>query len=472
MSNENLSTRLERSSRRDIKKILMINPQSETHSEQASRFPLGLFSIATFIAEKFKGPLDVSILDLQIQTPDFDIAKAVEDVNPDVVMTTAITPYEPYAQKIGEIVREVKPTSLSLIGGYHATARPSETIASGNFDVGAIGEGEETVLDFLNALATHTLDQPEKLLDIPGLFFKGDNGQTAYSKLRVPQLPLSQYPWASKGLELLVGQTVSYQVFGDTKKFDSQPGTIITSRGCVHNCANCGSKQMFQVVRNRPPKDVVGEIRYLYDKYGTKNFYFADDTINQDPERLNEISRLLIREALPIEWVGMARVDTLKPDLYKLAVKAGAVEFAFGVESADPQVLAALEQNKANLENVVATTQMVRDAGADVKYYLMTGNPKETPESSQMTAEFLQATQPDKIRVSRSIPYPGAPFIGEIEVVPPYDKQYEHWWAFPPPSNPFGPLLNLTKTSLMSPEQIEEARQLLIRTHLAYGGKI
>ncbi|MDP2586219.1 MAG: radical SAM protein [Candidatus Komeilibacteria bacterium] len=467
-----LGRRLELVNSQLPKRILMINPQSEVQPEQASRYPLGLFSLATFIAEKFQHPLDVSILDLQIQPSDFNIAQTIEETNPDIVMTTAITPYEPYAQKIGRIVRQVKPNALSFIGGYHATVKPGEVIQPGNFDIGAIGEGEETVLEFLNALAAHAFDHPEKLLDIPGLFFRGENGQTAYSRLRIPKLPLSQYPWASKGLEFLVGQTVSYQVFGDTKKFTSKPGTLITSRGCVHNCANCGSKQMFQVVRNRPPKDVVGEVRYLFDNQQTKNFYFADDTLNQDPERLKEISRLLIQEGLPIEWVGMARVDTLDAQLYNLAVKSGAVEFAFGVESADPRVLAALEQDKNNLANVVTAREMVKDAGAEAKFYLMVGNPQETQSSSQMTAEFLQATKPEKIRVSRSMPYPGAPFINDIEVVPPYDKNYEYWWAFPPPSDPFGPLLNLTRTPLMSPEQIEESRQLLIQTHLGYGGKV
>ncbi|MDZ7587249.1 MAG: radical SAM protein, partial [Patescibacteria group bacterium] len=305
-----------------------------------------------------------------------------------------------------------------------------------------------------------------------GLFFQGENGRTAYAPLRMPKLPLSQYPWPSKGLKLLIGQTVSYQVFGDTKKFSSQPGTIITARGCIHNCANCGSKQMFKIVRNRPPQDVVGEVQYLFENYQTRNFYFADDTVNQDPDRLNEISRQLIKIGLPIEWVGMARVDTLDPELYQLAAKAGAVEFAFGVESADPKVLAALEMDKANLANVVSARQIVKDNGIEAKFYLMAGNPQETSASGEMTAEFLQAAQPDKIRVSRSIPFPGAPFSGEIEVLPPYDKKYEYWWAFPPPSNPFGPLLNLTRTPLMSPEEIEATRQLLIKTHLDYGGKI
>ncbi len=124
------------------------------------------------------------------------------------------------------------------------------------------------------------------------------------------------------------------------------------------------------------------------------------------------------------------------------------------------------------MDNVTEINREVKDAGISSKFYLMAGNPGETPKSSEMTAEYLEKTHPDKIRVSRAIPFPGAPFLNDIEVVSPYDKQYEHWWAFPPPSNPFGPLLNLTRTSLMSPEQIEEARQLLIKTHLAYGGKI
>lgn len=415
--------------------------------------------------------LDINILDLQIQPPDFDIARCIADTNPDVVMVTAITPYMPYAQRVGQIVREVKPEALTMVGGYHTTVQSEETMSSGYFDIGAIGEGEETVLEVLNAVASHALDDPDKLFGHDGLVFQRQDRQIVYTRPRIPSVPLGRYPWASKGLEFLIGQSAEYTVFGDTKKFSSRPGTIITSRGCPFTCANCGSKQMFPTVRSRPPSDVVGEIRYLYDRHGVRNFYFADDTINQDAERLRAISRRLIKEGLPIEWVGMARTDTLDADLYAVAANSGCVELAFGVESADESVLEALGK-RSGMQNVTDITQMVRDVGITVKYYLMVGNPHETIESSETTAEFLEATHPSKIRVARAMPYPGAPFLKDIEVVSPYDKQHEHWWAFPPPSDPFGPLLAMTKTALMSPEDIERARQLLIKTHLGYGGKV
>ncbi len=340
MSKEvNLSGRLERLSKNGIKRILMINPQSETHSEQASRFPIGLFSIAAFLAENYRNKgLDITILDLQIQSPDFNVEQAVADVNPDVVMSTGITPYFPYMQKVGEIVQRVKPEVLTFAGGFHTTVRPDETMSTGNFDIGVIGEGEETILEVLNAITFQGLDSPEKLFDHKGLALKKPDGKIAITGLSMPTIPLDQYPYASKGLEFLVGQKIEYQVFGDTKKFDTQPGTIVTSRGCAYNCANCGSKKMFPKIRSRSPQNVVGEVKYLYERYGTQNFYFADDTINQDRKRLAEISRLLIEEKLPIEWVGMARTNILDASLYQVAAKSGCVELAFGVESADPVV--------------------------------------------------------------------------------------------------------------------------------------
>lgn len=464
--------RLERLNQKTPERILMINPQSLAHPEQASRFPIGLFSIAAFLTENWHGKgLDVHILDLQIQPTDFDVAQCVAEINPDVVMVTGITPYIPFTQRVGEIVRQVKPEALSMVGGFHTTVKPRETMCTGNFDIGVVGEGEETVFELLGAIASHALGEQDKLSDHNGLVFKNPDGQIIFTKPRIPVVPLARYPWASKGLEFLIGQNVNYRVFGGTQRFDSRPGTIITSRGCQFSCANCGSKQMFSNVRNRPPSDVVGEIRFLHDRYGVKNFYFADDTINQDPERLRAISQLLIEENLPIEWVGMARTDTLDEDLYKVAARSGCVELAFGVESADENVLEALGK-KSDMKNVTDITLMVRNAGITVKYYLMVGNPQETKKSSETTVEYLQATQPDKIRVARAIPYPGTPFLRDIEVVAPYDKQYEHWWAFPPPSDPFGPLLEMTRTSLMSPDDIEAARQLLIKTHLGYGGKV
>ena len=450
------------------KKILLINPQSEVCPEHASRFPLGLFSIAGYVSNQFPA-VEVKILDLQTQSPDFDLRSFIRSEQPSIVGTTAITPYIPYAHDIGKIVLEEVPDAIRMIGGYHTTVLPHEVMAEDSFDLGVLGEGEETFAELLGVMAAGNIHEIEK---INGLAYREEKGNVKINNRRFASHPLDTYPFASQATQYLIG-SAQYQVFGGTEKFKGQPGSICSQRGCDFNCAMCGQKKMFPHVRERSPHNVVDEIEWLYRNRNTRNFYFLDDTINCMSERISQICEEMIRRKLHIEWVAMARTDVLDQQLYNLMSRSGCVELALGVESADPNVRKAIHKG-SELDDVRRITEMMRNAGILVKYYLMVGNPGETYQSAEMTARFLEEMKPDKIRVSKTIPYPGSMYHGknDVRVLPEFQGRYEHWWGFAPPSNPSGPILGITETNLMTTEEIDNARNLLFGTHFSYNGRI
>lgn len=227
-------------------------------------------------------------------------------------------------------------------------------------------------------------------------------------------------------------------------------------------------------LRQRSPENVVGEMELLNNEYGIQNFYFLDDTFNNDPARVQRICELIISRSLAIEWVAMGRTDTLDSEMYRIMRRAGCVEVALGVESLDPAVRNAMGKDSST-EDVEAVTREIRGAGIDVKWYLMVGSPSpETIQSSILTARGLERLKPDKIRVLKTIPYPGSAFAHNptLHVLPEFRDRWEHYWANNMPSDPFGELTGITYTDNMDVHDIEKARQLLIDTHLSYGGAV
>src|SRR4030043_7129 len=50
------------------------------------------------------------------------------------------------------------------------------------------------------------------------------------------------------------------------------------SRGCVYHCGFCETRKLWgNICRGFSPKRVVGEIKDLQSKYGTKGLYFIND---------------------------------------------------------------------------------------------------------------------------------------------------------------------------------------------------
>ena len=73
---------------------------------------------------------------------------------PDVIGISATTVGIVAAGELAASVRRKLPDALTAVGGPHVTALPAETLAEfPSVDMGVIGEGEETLVDLLSAVA-------------------------------------------------------------------------------------------------------------------------------------------------------------------------------------------------------------------------------------------------------------------------------------------------------------------------------
>jgi len=137
---------------------LLINPPFEDEysvgSSKSIKYvlnvipPLGLAYLAAALE---KGGFFVRIIDGFVE--DVNISEIISS-HPDIIGLTATTPTFNSALSIARKIKEGLPSAVIILGGAHITAMPLEAMADGAFDIGVIGEGEETVVELVSLRAT------------------------------------------------------------------------------------------------------------------------------------------------------------------------------------------------------------------------------------------------------------------------------------------------------------------------------
>jgi len=125
---------------------------------------------------------------------------------------------------------------------------------------------------------------------------------------------------------------------------------------------------------------------------GAKYVWFVDDIFRLGQGELNVFSSELLAAGLDLKWMSFIRADTVKGVDFTLLKKAGCYELQLGLESADPNVLDAMNK-KADPDTYRVTVQKALAAGINVSAYFVFGHPGETAESLARTTAFMQEIQ-------------------------------------------------------------------------------
>ena len=226
-----------------------------------------------------------------------EIRNVIDDFSPDVVGITALTGTYKSAENIAKITKDIDSDIMVVVGGVHPTLLPDETIKSKYFDFVVRGEGEQTFLELINEI---------KKEDILGLTYRDNAGNIIHNASREYIKDLDTLPFPARGLYLNETEGMDY-------------GYIMTGRGCPFECTYCASKKIWnRKTRFRSEQNVIEEIKHVYNTFGTKSFYFIDDTFTLNQNRAKRICRMIIDEGLDIEWICDTRIDTLDEDLLQL----------------------------------------------------------------------------------------------------------------------------------------------------------
>lgn len=326
-----------------------------------------------------------------------ELARTVERENPLFVGFTAPTALVKSAAAVAGAIKQMNPNRTTVIGGYHATALPEETLAEfAAFDFAVCGEGEVAALEFARSCA-----EGNGFEKIRGLA-RRDNGDIKYSGSAPPVRDLDSLPFPAWERFPLAGYRAHY-------RFDRAVLEIpvSTGRGCAGRCRFC-ARVTGHKIRRRDADSIVEEIRRNVDDFGAEAIVFMDETFAAIPELVEQVCRKLIDRGLHrrIYWLCQTRVDSVNAPLLRLMAEAGCRHVAFGVESGDTEILSTSGKGIGR-ERIRQAVRDASDAGILVDNFFVFGLAGETRRSIRQTVKFARELDSAFANFFILVPYPG-----------------------------------------------------------------
>lgn len=175
---------------------------------------------------------------------------------------------------------------------------------------------------------------------------------------------------------------------------------IEISRGCIFKCAFCSfplnGKNKLDYIRN--PKLIAEEMKYNYDKFGTVNYLFTDDTFNDTTHKVKSLHDEIAKLPFKINFITYLRLDLLYAhrEQIPLLKDMGLKVAAFGIETFHPQAGKAIGKSMS----ADKTKQFLDDLQnkywlGDVRIHchMLAGLPHEPMSSVYDSVDWLHSKQ-------------------------------------------------------------------------------
>lgn len=361
--------------------------------------PIGLLYIAS-VLKLHNIEVEIYKQDLH-HYPDNHLTEYLNKNKFDIVGYSTIGGYYQYHKllSISKAINQAKNRPFYIIGGHGPAPEPEYFLRKTQADVVVIGEGEETIIELINAIANH---QP--LSNIKGIAYLNNNN--FFINERRPLISdLDSLP------------TPAYDIFPiEYYRLLRMPHCknsdfvipMLSGRGCIFKCNFC--YRLDEGFRARSNEAIIEEIKMLKANYGVNYIAFMDELLMSSVARTENLCKAFINANLKIKWDCNGRLNFAKPSLLKLMKEAGCVFINYGIEAFDNQILRNMHKNLTT-DQITKGIEATLAAGISPGYNIIFGNIGENKETLSKGVQFLlKYDDGAQLRTIRPVtPYPGSP---------------------------------------------------------------
>lgn len=371
------------------------------------------------VEEYSRQPVETVVLEGTVNEPPEGIIEKIAEQRPSLVGFSCYIWNIAFVRKMIPRVRE-RTGAVIVLGGPEAGYNAAELLEQlPDVDYILSGEGELPFALLCDAVAAET--QPQ---DIPGLCERSAEGGVI---LRPPHCPADEppSPYTRRYFDNLAGRMAYFE----------------TGRGCPYRCAFClssvcGSWRNFDI--DRAEKELL-----MLAASGAGTVKLVDRTFNADHRRARRLFRFIAERygseiprgvCFHFELAG----DLLDEETLEVleTMPAGAVQVEIGIQSFNPDTLAAVDR-VTNVDAVCRAVRRLVDSGrVHTHIDLIAGLPLEDTVSFRRSFEQAMALRPHMLQMGFLKLLHGAPMREQPERFPcryskepPYEVTDTPWLA-------------------------------------------
>jgi len=354
--------------------IILFHPRAT--KPRNCRLPLAVLALAAVL----EGREDYEIVDGNLEDRPVDAILRIIDNHPVELLGVSAMPGPQMvaAMETSREIRRLRPHVKIVWGGYFASIYPDAALNAKYVDFVVRGQGEDTLLELLDALrGNRSLDS------IAGLSYKDGFGLHRSNAERPMRGP-DNFPW-SPFHRLPVDRYLRPSFFG------KRTAVHHASIGCPFNCSFCGVHAAYgRDEKMESPERTVAILQHLVTKYGADSVQFYDMNFFLREDHTMELMERLA--PLNLRWWCEARVDIMSrySNATMAAIKrAGCAMIFFGAESGSDWALQEMQKG-ITTEQTLIMARRTREFDIIPEFSFVVGNPKDPERDTRETLSFIR----------------------------------------------------------------------------------
>ncbi len=380
-------------------------------SPDDNEFSMTLATLAGYVKHVLPGvavlfqPI-LPLRDPQLHSP-HAYARRIRDLHPDLLAFTLMSPHwlpmDPYLRALRQAMSQLP----VLVGGYQAILAPEETMRHPGVDFVCTGDGEQPLVDLIEAIHEKT-DSP-----IQGLWSTDIGGSLIKTPPRLSErlcdMPFPDYEIFEKDGGM---RHVNLSAFGQHEQLILP---VITGRGCPYRCTYCCNTPMLnkwrgegKYIRKYDVQKMVDELERLRDHYDVQFFEVWDELFMANMKFAREFIELYGKQVNTPFSIN-ARIEKMDGGFCNAAADAACHTMWFGLETGSQHYRDKWLGRPMGNEQIISAADNARNAGIHRHTFNMVGMPFETRDDMMQTLQINQIIQPEFFWFFTYMPLQGTP---------------------------------------------------------------